>query len=382
MADLTDFWRRLNQGPAVLFLGQDYLRLETGEDPLLSEIETRFGGQPTNPTYHQLLEGSASESGQSALGWLSERCRRMSPPSWLETVSAFPWSSVFSSAIDPIWLSAFRSEWREVAPIFDDGYYPRDPRNRRVLHSTFLFGGLNQTEPKQRVPLSRFEFLGRQLIARNLAQRLPDTITPLGVLVIEGYKGAGDWFQLTDIYPILQSLGPGQVHMFSVDTEIENDPIVSEMVRTNTLVIHPEGLAWALQRGIDQGIVEPAKLLGTKSGTRRITLRHGSIPISREIWNRIGNSGTLIDDSILTTPSPISKEALYWEFRRFLFECGARPMWSGFARGLAFRREFEKELYDKVTRQLGKELPIDQPILVHGQTGTGKTVALGDLGNL
>ena len=248
-----------------------------------------------------------------------------------------------------------------------------------MLHSTFLFGALNQSEPKQRVPLSRFEFLGRQLIARNLAQRLPDTVTPLGLLVIEGYRGARDWFQLTDIYPILQSLGLRQVHMFSVDQELENDPIVSELVRTKILVIHPEGLAWSLQRGIDQGFVEPGKLLGVKDGARRITLRHGSIPISREIWNRIGNSGTLIDDSILTAPSPISKEALYWEFRRFLFECGARPMWSGFARGLAFRREFEKKMYEKVTGQLGKELPIDQPIVVHGQTGTGKTVALGNL---
>ncbi len=379
MTDLREFWKRLSQGPAVLFLGQDYLSLESGEDPLLGEIGSKFGGHPTNPAYHQLLDGSASESGQSALGWLSERCRRMSPPSWLESVSNFPWNSVFSSAIDPIWLSAFRGESREVAPVFDDDYFPRDPRNRQVLHATFLFGAINQSEPNQRSPLSQFEFLGRQLIARNLAQRLPDTVTPLGVLVIEGYRGNRDWFQLADLYPILQSFGPGQVHVFSVDQELENDPILSELVRTETVVVHSEGLAWALQRGIDQGFVQLGALLSIKDGTRRITLRHGPVPISREIWNRIGNSGTLIDDSILAPPSPISKEALYWEFRRFLFESGIRPLWSGYARELAFRREFERELYEKVTARLSKELPIDQPIIVHGQTGTGKTVALGNL---
>ena len=347
MADLREFWERLNRGPAVLFLGQDYLRLETGEDPLLREIEGRFEGRPTTPTYHQLLESSASQSGQSALAWMSERCRRLSPPGWLESLSGFPWSSIFSSAIDPIWLPVFRNEWREVAAIFDDEYFPRDPRNRRVLHSTFLFGALNQTEPKQRAPLSLFEFLGRQQMARNLAQRLPDTLTPLGVLAIEGYKGIKDWFSLTDLYPVLQSLGSGQVHLFSVDDELERDSIVSELVRTHKLVTHPEGLAWALQRGIDQGFVQSRGLLDLEDGSRRITLRHRSIPISREIWNRISHSGTLIDDNILAPPPPISRDALYWEFRRFLFECGTRPLWSGFARGLAFRREFEESLHEK-----------------------------------
>ena len=50
---------RLNKGPAVLFLGQDYLSFETGEDPLLREIEVGFGGSLTTPAYHQLLESAA-----------------------------------------------------------------------------------------------------------------------------------------------------------------------------------------------------------------------------------------------------------------------------------------------------------------------------------
>lgn len=379
MTDLQGFWERLNKGPAVLFLGQDYLRFETGEDPLLREIESRFGGRQDSPAYHQLLRSSASDSGDSARIWLSERCRRLLPPDWLESLSGFPWSSVFASAIDPIWSPIFRNDWREVAPIFDDAYFPRDPRNRRVLHTTFLFGALNQTEPKQRAPLSLFEFLSRQQIARNLAQRLPDTLTPLGVLAVEGYKGDRDWFSLADLFPVFQSLGAGQVHLFSVDDELAGNPIVRELARAGKVVTHSEGLAWALERGINQGFVQPEALLDVEDGSKRITLKHSSIPLPREVWNRISNSATLIDDHVLTPPAPMSKEALYWEFRRFLFECGTRPPWSGFARGLAFSREFERTLHKKVIRQLGLESPTDQPIVVHGQTGTGKTVALGNL---
>ena len=379
MSDLQDFWERLNKGPAVLFLGQDYLRSDTGTDPLLLEVESRFGGSPTTPSYNQLLESTAIQSGDAALDWMSERCRRLSPPEWLQSIAAFPWSSVFSSAIDPIWLPTFRNGWRDVASIYDDEYFPRDPRNRRVLHCTFLFGSLNQTEPKLRAPLSQFEFFRRKQIAGNLVQRLPDTMTPLGVLAVEGYKGENDWFSLPDLYAVLQAIGPGQVHLFSVDDELAGHPVVQELIRTGKLVTHPERLAWALDRGVGQGFVQLEAISEWAENARRITLRHRSIAVPRELWNRISNSATLMDNHILAPQPPISSDALYWEFRRFLFECGSRPMWSGFDRGLAFHREFETSLHDKVIKQLDREASSDQPIIVHGQTGTGKTIALGNL---
>ena len=41
MLNAQEFWNQLNRGPAVLFLGQDYLSLETGTDPLLTEIQEK-----------------------------------------------------------------------------------------------------------------------------------------------------------------------------------------------------------------------------------------------------------------------------------------------------------------------------------------------------
>ena len=379
MPDLHGFWEQLNRGPAVLFLGQDYLRSESGTDPLLLEVQGRFGGAPTTPRYNQLLESSAGETGEAARTWISERCRRLSPPVWLQGIADFPWNSVFSSAIDPIWLSTFRNEWREVAPIYSDEYFPPDPRNRRVLHCTFVFGSLNQSEPKLRAPLSMFEFFSRKMTAGNLLQRLPDTMSPLGVIAIEGYKGNDDWVSLPDLYPVVQAMGPSQVHLFSVNDEMASHPIIIDLVRAGKLVLHTEGLAWALDRGISQGFVSLEAISGWEEASKRVTLRHRSIPIPRDLWNRVSNSATLLDDKVLAPPPPISTDALYWEFRRFLYECGTRPMWSGFARHFAFRREFEKEVYEKTIKQLDRQASTDRPIVVHGQTGTGKTIALGNL---
>ena len=379
MPNLQEFWEQLNQGPVVLFLGQDYLRVETGTDPLLYEAHGRFGGEFTTPDYNLLLAGAASQSADAALAWMSERCRRLSAPEWLQPIAEFHWSCIYSSAIDPLWLQTFRSDWREVAPIFDDEYFPRDPRNRRILHCTYLFGSLTQTEAKLRAPLSQFEFFSRKQMAVNLARRLPEILTPLGVLAIEGYKGDRDWFSLGDLFPVLQGLGPGQAHLFSVDDVLSEHPVISELVRTGRLVTHPEGLAWALEQGRALGFIQLRDSLEWEETGRRVTLRNGSIPIPRELWNRLDNSATLMDDHVLVPPPPISNDAVYWEFRRFLFECGNRPLWSGYARRFAFRREFEKELHDKTKNKLDRNASNDQPIVIHGQTGTGKTVALGSL---
>ena len=115
------------------------------------------------------------------------------------------------------------------------------------------------------------------------------------------------------------------------------------------------------------------------SESRRVTLNNRSIPIPRDLWNKVSNSATVLDDQVLAPPAPISNDAVSWEFRRFLFECGIRPLWSGYSRRFAFPREFEEVLTAKVEKQLEQEATTDQPIVVHGQTGTGKTVALGSL---
>ena len=180
MANVETFWQKLNNGPAILFLGQSYLGFETGKDPLIAEILGRFSGLETTRTLDMLWEATKDDDGEAVLAWISERCRRLAPPEWLTRVADFAWNGVLSSAIDPIWISAFRNDWRELAPIYDEDYFPRNPRSRRQLNCTFMFGSLNQTESKQRPPLSQLEYLRRQQTARNLAQRLPDVLTSAG----------------------------------------------------------------------------------------------------------------------------------------------------------------------------------------------------------
>ena len=72
---------RLQTGPGFLMLGHRYLALESGSDSLLTEIIRRYGPSPPVPTdYFSLFQSSAAESGDAALGWIDDRCHRLSPP--------------------------------------------------------------------------------------------------------------------------------------------------------------------------------------------------------------------------------------------------------------------------------------------------------------
>ena len=73
---------------------------------------------------------------------------------------------------------------------------------------------------------------------------------------------------------------------------------------------------------------------------------------------------------------PLSDDARYREFRSFLSGVEGRPLWVALSRGFAFGRDFERNVRDKVHQRLAKHAFASEPVIVHGQTGTGKTIAL------
>ncbi len=254
-----DFLSQLGRGPAVLLLGQRHLTMESGHDPLLAQIAKKYGAGPLT-SYTGLLELGLASAAESALAWMDERCQRLSPAEGTETLAEYPWSSVVTSAIDTIWPRAFRRSWREIQPVLDERQHPADPRNRARLHCLFLYGNLNRLDPRERVPLTPFERLKRDQIAVSLSRRIPDLVTPLGVLAIEGYGGAEDWLQPGHLAPILADLSVGQVHVFGVGEELANDPMLKELYRLGIAVTHSASLASTIADGIAAGHIKAGPL--------------------------------------------------------------------------------------------------------------------------
>jgi hypothetical protein len=360
-------------------LGQRYLALETGDDPLLREVARRL--QHDNPlmSYSDLLRTSLPMDRETWLAWLDERCRRINEPTWLARAADFPWSGFYTSAIDSVWPNVFRRPWRELQPLFEERFRPADPRNRSVLHCTYLFGSVNRTEDGERPPVTRFEWSRRSQVAVALARRLPEFVTPMGTLVIEGYAGNNDWLPPEQLMPILADFGVGQVHIFSVDSELESDPYVRELTKSNQVTLHRGGLANMLGDAATAGIIQLGPQATQDYRSHQISFEKFVVSVPAHLWNRVSRTATIVDDSVLADPVLLSPDAAYAAFRDFLSTADGEPNWPGYARGFAFRRAFERQLERIVNRRLDSHAQNDEPIILHGQTGSGKTVALAAL---
>ncbi|MBC1237224.1 DEAD/DEAH box helicase family protein [Nostoc sp. 2RC] len=371
--------KRLKSGPAFLLLGQNYLKLESGIDPFLSEIVRKYGG--IADSYSQILTGSACEASELALAWMQQRCERFASPEWLETVASFPWSGVYTSAIDTICLKAFRNNWRELQPIYDsETLNPSDPRNRHRLHCTFLFGCVNQDDKNKRPPLNEDELDIRDSVANALARRLPELITPLGTLVLEGYAGDLDWFSPQKLTPVVERLNQAQVHIFSADEAIKQNSRIARRVQEGKVILYDENLAVYLLRAQEVGYLILGEPPEKDEYGRRITLEEKSLTVPLNLWNQVvSRSATILDDTILIEPPHIGDNRLYSEFRAFLAESSNKPIWAGYARGFAFKRNFESQLQEIVIKRLKSNELQDEPIILCGQSGTGKSIALGHL---
>jgi hypothetical protein len=375
-----ELYLKLTQGPAFLLLGQDYLRLESGRDPFLSEVLRKYGKASTQlPDYKQIFEAEAQISSEEALNWMRERCKRFSVPEWLKTVASFAWNGVYGSAIDDIWLEAFDTEWRELQPVVNERIKPTAARKN--LHCTFLFGKLNWPDDDKtgQPPLSRRDFKRRKPVAVKLADRLPELITYFGVLVIEGYAGERDWFAPEDLFPIVDKLSTRQAHIFSVTDELVQNDDISDLVESDKLVLHRESLASYLLQAETAGFIQLGQRPEEEESGRRIQIEGKILTVPKNTWKQVSKSAVILDDTVLIPPPPISEAKRYSEFRDFLFNSSMKPVWSGYERSFSFPRDFEKKLNEVVNKELESNEPSKKPIILQGQTATGKTVALGSL---
>jgi hypothetical protein len=379
--DTSDLYNQMKKGPVFLYLGQGYLSLATGQDPFLDEILRKYGkGAEGIRSYFDIFNGNAQNSKEDAFAWMQGRCERFSIPEWVNTISEYSWNGVYTSAIDTIWLKAFRKEWREIQPIFDEVYNPSNPRSKTKLHCTFLFGRIDRSFENENAPLSQREYRKRKLIAISFSRRLPELITPFGTFLIEGYQGDRDWFSLDDLLSsVVDELLPGQVHLFSADTSIINNAYAFSLIQEKKLIIHDQSLATFLLRGSESGMLQLGQTIEKKEHGRHIRIGDFDFVIPINVWNQVSRSARIIDDSVIVRPKPLSADAQYREFRKFLAESGVIPVWSGYAREFAFKRDFQSILKAAVDKMLKQKDLHDEPILLVGQTGTGKTIALGQL---
>lgn len=286
----------------------------------------------------------------------------------------YRWSGVYTTRTDADAAAQFRTEWRTSTP---SGAMSSPPsRSQTDLQVRYLFGGTNLPDG-ERPPTDPLEEADSRLrCLQELSRLVTETVTPKGVIVIEGWK-PGDRLDPRDLVPALRQLGPGQAHLFSGDVWLA-DPFVASLATAGQLIIHNESLdevvgLLAESGSLTAGPAEPAR--GEK---HVIALGDGFADIDIHTWNQIRRSARPVDLELLTPPVFSSVAARYQEFRTFTGATEGSPRWKGIAAGLNIRRDFEGTLARRVAEAL-KERELSAPIVIRGQTATGKSVALAAL---
>ena len=368
----------------VLLLGQDAWKSGTRSDPVLELALKRAGREPARAIstgFTALLEERSLP--EDFFNWLAERYSHQPEPAWMETISRLPLNAVFTSSIDPTIARAFRTFGRDVAPVLSGIDNPLAPRNRRNLHLTYLFGRSGEHDPRERPPKNRQELRRRTALhATPLLSRIVDTTTSLGVLLIDGLVPGRDWLGTEQLSGIISAFAPGQVCWFGwpFDESPRNAEFLQSLAAPNGPIVFVHERLSASLKSLE--LAHKIDISGPQRFATEGSVRIGDRALGIEPATRlkISTAASIVEDAWLNPLPPIGTDAEYEEFRRFHGQVeDARRLIEGIRRSFAVKRTFERTLRQRVDHALVHSVSKLEPILIHGQSGSGKSLALARL---
>lgn len=203
-------------------------------------------------------------------------------------------------------------------------------------------------------------------------------------LVIVGY----DPDNYNEISPkqlvaIAEELGESRVSIYGLSGEKENNKYIQYLEKKGLIKVFNQdlGLEWESFSLAQNAIFEelPREEVHSSTDTQNCVYING-VPTLLEKslcqdFNRYGRVLTLYEMKI----NQISRMMQTDYFYRFLKRSPNAPQWYGYSKrnGFAVKREFEEKLYSAVIN--GIENHSDKPIILAGQTSSGKSIALAAL---
>ena len=367
------------QRPIVLVIGQDAWADSEYQDVVLEKALERVGrsgearhGWPallgTSPLCHSFYE------------WLAERFERRVHPAWLATLGELPWSAVFTSALDPTLGLLLTGAGREPEVVLTANETPRIARSKARPPLYYLFGRAGSPDPQARPPVDRNELNIRRFNhALPMFRRVLDTATTLGLVVVDGFVAGRDWLKIEDALGAMGAAAPRQILWFGGRPQLETDDAAhfDAAVESGRILVERERLGTAAAELRALGRL--ADLTPPESEEAGVVSFMGDrrLETTPEERLRVEAVASIVDDAWTAFLSPLGPDAKYDAFRRFHGNLGgSRLLVEGVRRNFVIEREFEKQLLRQLNVALTDHASVDVPVIVHGQSGTGKTVAL------
>ena len=367
------------QRPLVLILGQSAWAGVEGRDSVLEQALDRLERSSESRNGWPTLT-SSDKLPPEFYEWLAERFAARVPPASLTTVGDLPWSAIFTSAIDPTLPRLFEGGGRSPEMVLTGTETPRVARSRARPPITYLFGSAGSPHRDERPPADRSALNTRRIQhAVPLLGRVLDTATTLGIVVVEGLGAGRDWLRLNDLLGATGSAGPAQVLWFGgrPNLKAEDAEEFDAAMGSGRILLDQEllGTAIAELRTRDR-LPDPVPLDSEEQGVITVVGAE-TIETTPELRLRVEAVASIVDDSWTAFLPPLGPDSSYAAFRRFHGNReNARFLVEGTRRGFAIEREFEAELYQRVRDALRDHANVQFPLVLYGQSATGKSVAL------
>lgn len=366
-----------DQDPIVLFLGQDAWNDGRDGDPVLSAARKHLSiaGSAT-ATWADLV--SAMPLPDGFFRWLAERYSRTVPATWLPGVADLPWSAIFTSSFDSTLGTQFETPLRRPQTILTADESPTAARSLSRTPIYHLFGRAGQTDNRATAPDKRSSLrVRRAMDAVPMMNRIFDAATALGLLIVDGYTPSADWVTLDSLLAVIEQFPAQRVLWYGLKSD---DPEISELIDQGRILAEPRRLSACLSElAVSGRMVDLAPRRSSETGV--ISYKSGGrTTVPPEMRIQVEAACHVIDDTWTGFLEPLGDDARYNAFRRFHGDVdGPRAMVNGVRRAFAITRDFEKELHTLVKGGVDGHARLRDPIIIHGQSATGKSIALARL---
>jgi len=369
------------QNPLVLLWGQDASLSSETRKYLLKEISKHLGKADPIDSWRDIVSDAPLPN--DFYTWMAERLSLCPAPAGIEAIADVPWSAVFTSSLDPSLMRVLNNERREANAILTGAEVPPAARSTARTPVYYLFGRAGASDSLSMPPTGRPSLRVRTNVHTiPMLNRLADTVTSLGLLVIDGLLSAGDWLNPDLLLPVLEQMPPGRILWCGFNAEALSNQDLVHLVESGHIVVTRSHLAAILARLAVSGRLDDLSSRSVSDQASTLTVNSKgevgvvfAIPPALRI--RVETSASIVDDSWTSFNPPLGRDTEYAMFRRFHGDLeGAKGTVEGTRRSFSIERDFEKDLWAAIEDALKNHARYADPIIVHGQSATGKTIAL------
>lgn len=375
--EAKSFFDRINHGQAYLLLGQDYLQNEI-KNSFFSKIAQKLAVENTNNDIYLSLQ-SVSNNVEDLLQLIQTEADYMNLPDWGKYLSLVYWNGVITTAVEPFVERMFRLEVRDIQPVYQFGRnLPYNFRSKQCMHLSYLYGCVNQMEEGVRPPCSPFDLPKYNANALNLINRIDkEFITPMGALAVDGYDYRNDWLKEDVFFAMCSRLDKGQVYYFGFKEEYLDSIYIKKLVEDGIVIPIQESIGFLMGQAEAEGIISHEND-DIVDGDLIISINNERRVFPRNKYKGIKKSCRVLDDYSFDFVDNNTDEDIY-KFGDFLYRSSVEPVWEAYYRGMSVVRNFERNVEEKIEDQLRSDTLSQKPIIIYGQSGTGKSVALASL---